>query len=60
MTAVEAEILSTPAETMAGARVHIALLAWFHIEGAAPPDGVEPHVRRMTDLERLAGKVGAS
>ncbi len=45
MTAVEA-ILSTPAKTMAGARVHIALLAWFHIDGALPYD-LQPHVQRL-------------
>ena len=53
MTAVEAEILATPATTIAGARVHIALLAWLHVEGATP-HALKPH------LKRLAGDGGAS
>lgn len=46
MTAVESEILSKRAETMAGARVHIALLAWLHVEGCVD-HVLQPHLRRL-------------
>ncbi len=48
MTALEVKILSTPAQTRAGDRVHVALLAWVMMEDGAGTVW-QPLLRRLME-----------